>query len=202
MTTETVTTATTTVATTTAAGVVEHKLLGETYAFWCQTLVLLAAAIFAYIQIRSSRAIERRKAAAEALFFTRQDKELTDARRYIAVLHASDKNMASYARDNGQDNAEALRHIRYALNHYEYVSVAIAQGIYDETIFKHASHRTITQLYHRTKPFIDEMRRRNGTDTTWQEFECLAVRWTAKPLKVKSIKAVENTGFWSRIFGS
>jgi hypothetical protein len=34
------------------------KLLGETYAYWCQTLTLAAAAIAAFLAIKTSRAIE------------------------------------------------------------------------------------------------------------------------------------------------
>jgi hypothetical protein len=174
-----------------------HTVLGETYGFWCQTLVLFAAAIFAYIQIRSSRAIERRKAAAEAIFAARRDKELTEARRKITALHAGDRNMAAYAKADG---SEEITILRYALNHYEYVAVAIRQGIYDETIFKNASYTTLIKLYDRTKPFIDEMRRIKAP-TVWQEFEWLMLRWKAYPLQVKKFKSVEDRKFWQRWFG-
>ena len=103
-----------------------------------------------YIQIRSSRAIERRKAAA--------------------------------------------------VNHYEYVAVAIRQGIYDETIFKNASYTTLIKLYDRTKPFIDEMRRIKAP-TVWQEFEWLMLRWKACPLPVKKFKSIEDRNFWQKWFG-
>lgn len=177
---------------------VEHKVLGETYGFWCQTLVLLAAAIFAYIQIRSSRAIERRKAAAEAIFAARRDRRLTEARRKITALHAEDKNMAAYAKADGSPEISILR---YALNHYEYVAVAIRQGIYDEAIFKNASYNTLTKLYDRTKPFIDEMRRIKSA-TAWQEFEWLMLRWKADPLAVKKFKSVEDKNIFKRMFGA
>lgn len=174
-----------------------YTFLGETYGFWCQTLVLLAAAMFAYIQIRSSRAIERRKAAAEAIFAARRDKELIESRRKITALHAGDRNMAAYARAEG---TEEITILRYALNHYEYVAVAIRQGIYDETIFKNASYTTLVKLYDRTKPFIDEMRRIKAP-TVWQEFEWLILRWKACPLPVKRFKSVEDKKFWQKWLG-
>jgi hypothetical protein len=186
-----------TVATQCVAPVPAHALLGETYGFWCQTIVLLAAAIFAYIQIRSSRAIERREVAAEAIFAARMDKDLTEARRKITELHASDKNMAAYAKAEGSDE---IRTLRYALNHYEHVAVAIRQGIYDETIFKNASYTTLTRLYDRTKPFIDAMRLIKSP-TVWQEFEWLMLRWKADPLVVKKFKSVEDKNLWQRCFG-
>ena len=177
---------------------IEHKLLGETPAFWCQTFVLLAAAVFAYVQIKSSRAIERQRAAIDAIFAGRLNQELTDAMRQIAVLHAGDKNMASYGKEANKGCPE-LKIIRYALNHYEYVSVAIAEGIFDEAIFKNSMCRTLIKLYDRTKPFIDE-RRKYSDETVWQEFECLVVRWKAKPLRKKTIKAVQDSHAWWRFW--
>jgi hypothetical protein len=85
----------------------ETKLLGETYGFWCQTVALIAAAVLAYLALRSSRAIERRKAAAEAIFAGSRDKELTEAVRHIAVLHLGDKNMAVWGKEENKDSEEA-----------------------------------------------------------------------------------------------
>jgi hypothetical protein len=125
------------------------------------------------------------------------DKDLTEARRKITELHASDKNMAAYAKAEGSDE---IRTLRYALNHYEHVAVAIRQGIYDETIFKNASYTTLTRLYDRTKPFIDAMRLIKSP-TVWQEFEWLMLRWKADPLVVKKFKSVEDKNLWQRCFG-
>lgn len=147
------------------------RLLGETYAYWCQTFTLAAA-------------------AAAVVFAGREDEALTQAIRHIAALHEGDKNMAAFARRDNVD-AEDSRHIRYALNHYEYLSVAIAQDIYDEELIKNSSYATITRLYVRTKPYIDEVRKQPGAGpTTYQEFECLACKWIASPLKHKPVKTV------------
>ena len=178
----------------------ETRLLGETYGFWCQTVALIAAAVLAYLALRSSRAIERRKAAAEAIFAGGRDEELTEAVRHIAVLHLGDRNIAVWGKEENK-NSEEAKIIRYALNHYEYVSVAISQGIYDEIIFKNAMYTSLTKLYDRTKPFIDSIRQRRGENTAWQEFECLACRWKQKPLKTKTIKSVEDANLWRKIFG-
>ena len=173
---------------------IEHpepsRLLGETYAYWCQTITLAAAAVAAFLAIRTSRAIERRKAAAGEVFAGKRDEALTKAIRHIAALHDGDKNMAAFAR---KDNivSEDSKHIRYALNHYEYVSVAIAQDIYDEELIKNSIYSIVTRLYIRTKPYIDEVRKQPGAGTTiYQELECLACRWLSNPLKHKPVKTV------------
>lgn len=173
---------------------IEHsepsKLLGESYAYWCQTFTLAAAAVVAFLAIRTSRAIERRKAAAAAVFDGKRDEALTRAIRHIAALHDGDKNMAAFARKENIDSEDSM-HIRYALNHYEYVSVAIAQDIYDEELIKTSIYSIVTRLYIRTKPYIDEVRKQPGAGVTiYQELECLACRWIANPLKHKPIKTL------------
>lgn len=166
------------------------KWLGETPAFWVQTAVLLLGAIFAYLAIRSSRAIERRKAAAEVIFSSRRDEELRKAVRHIATLHEGDQNIARFAKKEHMETDDS-KLIRYALNHYEYISVGIAEGIYDERMFQNSSHSTVMKLYNRTKPFIDEARAQAGSQTIFQDFECLACRWREKPLKPKKIKIIQ-----------
>jgi Domain of unknown function (DUF4760) len=138
---------------------------------------------------RSSRAIERRKAAAEVIFSTRKDSDLLSSLHKISVIHFSSINIATFAKNdkNGTDDAQS---IRYALNHYEYIAVGIDQGIYDEDIFKHSHYSTVLKLYEHTKSYIAERRRIIGRQTTYQEFECLACRWKENPLKHKPIKSI------------
>jgi len=167
---------------------------GESYGFWCQTGALLLAAIFALIAIRSSRAIERRKAAIATIFSTRKDTELVGYIRTIGKIHSGDQSIAIYARNDKIDD-DHTKAIRYALNHYEYVAVGISEGIYDDNIFKSSNYSTIVRLYDRTKPYIEERRRLTNRHTIYQELECLACRWKLKPLKTKQITAVQSNRF-------
>jgi hypothetical protein len=177
---------------------IDPKLLGETYAFWCQTLVLFAAVVAAVWAILAARRIERRKAAAGVIFTSRKDDLLAKALRHITTLHNDEKNMPSFARKENLDS-ESSKSIRYALNHYEYVSVGIAQGIYDEDIFKHSSYTTVTRLYTRTKTYIEEVRKVEGIKTIYQEFECLACRWIDNPLDPKTVRTVPAKRWrWNR----
>jgi hypothetical protein len=161
-------------------------ILGESYGFWCQNLILLLAAFFAYLAIRSSRAIERRKAAAEVIFSTRKDSDLLSSIHKISAIHFSSTNIATFAK-NDKSGSDEAQNIRYALNHYEYIAVGIDQGIYDEDIFKHSHYSTVLKLYEHTKSYIAERRRVIASVTTYQEFECLACRWYFQQAGVRRV---------------
>jgi hypothetical protein len=163
---------------------------GETAAYWCQTGLLLLTAILAGLAIVSARRIERRKTAVLAIFESRHDRELIKGLRRIAVLHDDpNANMRNFGRKAQKDHEDAQL-IRYVLNHYEYVSVGIQEGIYDELIFKNSICGIVVSLYDRTKPFIEMVREEEKRRTVFQEFEWLACRWKDSPLSVKKIKGV------------
>jgi hypothetical protein len=169
----------------------DPKIWGETYGFWCQTVVLVAAAILAWVAIVSARRIERKKAAMELIFEAKKDEELQKALRLIASIHDGDTSMASFAKRAKIDSEES-KSIRYALNHFESVGVGISHGTYDEKTFKSSQFTTVTRLYDRTKQYIDTIRTEpNGSPTHYQEIECLACRWKQKKLEQKSIASVQ-----------
>jgi hypothetical protein len=172
--------------------------LGETYGFWCQTIGLFLAAFFAWLAIRNSRAIERRKAIAEVIFSSRKDTDLVQYVRKIAEIHSSSTNIASFAKQDKIETPET-KAIRYALNHYEYIAVGISHGIYDEEMFKSSVYSTVVKLYEHTKPYIEERRKLTGRITAYQDFECLVIRWKAHPLVHKPIRSVQD-GWLTRFF--
>jgi hypothetical protein len=168
----------------------DPKLLGETYGFWCQTLILFLAAVFAFIAIVSSRRIERKKAAMEAIFEGKKDAELQKGLRLIVAIHDGEKKIAHFAKKDQLDSEES-KSIRYVLNHFESLSVGVYRGIYDEKTLKSSQYSTITRLYDRTKTYIETIRTEpNGSPTHFQEVECLACRWNSKGLKKKAITTI------------
>src|ERR1700675_3374863 len=93
----------------------DPKIWGETYGFWCQTMVLTVGALVAFVAIISARRIERKKAALALIFESKADDKLTEALRLIAALHDGDTNMATFAKKAKIDESES-KSIRYALN--------------------------------------------------------------------------------------
>lgn len=148
--------------------------------------VVIGLGVFvAIVSVISARAIARKKQSADLLFDSRTDKELVNGLRTLAKLHEdSSVNMRSFAQKDGKDKPEAEA-IRYVLNHYEYVSVGVQSGIYDEKMLKKGSYNTVVKLYQRAKPYIECVREVSGRATLYQEFQWLAKRWEDSPIATK-----------------
>lgn len=85
-------------------------------------------------------------------------------------------NIRAYAAKDKAESEEA-KSIRYVLNHWEYVSVGVQAGIYDEKMLWNASFGTVTALHRHARPFIDALRESSGRTTVYQEIQWLAERW-------------------------
>lgn len=145
-----------------------------------KNLSFLFGVMVAVISVLTVRATAKKKQSADLLFNSRGDQELVDGLRALAKLHEDENvNMRSFAKKNQVGTAEA-KAIRYVLNHYEYVSVGVQAGIYDEDMLRHASYNTILGLYKHAKPFIEAIREESGRSTLYQEFQWLAKRWESK----------------------
>lgn len=143
----------------------------------------LVGVLVAVISVLSVRATARKKQSADVIFAIRNDSLLREGIRVIreeATHHNS--NIRKYAKtpDSQSDNAAS---IRYVLNHFEYVSVGIQNGIYDEDMFKKASFSTIMEIRRHTETYITDVRTAQNRDTIYQEFCWLCERWKKKPLR-------------------
>lgn len=146
-------------------------------------LVISIGVIVAMWSIRTSRILARKKQTADMIFASRKDAELIRGLRKISDLHeAKDDNIRKYAAKD-MVNTEECQAIRYVLNHYEYVSVGVQAGIYDEDMLRRASCGTVVRLYTQTRDFIDATRKNFDRPTIHQELQWLAKRWERKPLK-------------------
>ncbi len=150
-----------------------------------KNVAFIVGVLVAVVSVMSARDTARKKQSSDLLFNSRGDNELVQGMRKIAELHdRQDANMRHYAKKD-QGGTEEAKALRYVLNHYEYVSVGIQSGIYDEGMLKSSSYNTIINLYKRAKPFIEGIREEHGRNTIYQEFQWLAKRWEGKPLKKK-----------------
>lgn len=144
---------------------------------WFRSVSFLGGVTVAIVSVLTVRATAKRKQSADLLFASRADKELMEGMRCLSALHdRKDTNIRAFAAKD-QNGTPAAKNIRYVLNHWEYVSVGIQAGIYDEKMLRNASFNTLTGLHRYARPFIDALRESSGRATIYQEVQWLAERW-------------------------
>ncbi|OPA61754.1 DUF4760 domain-containing protein [Pseudomonas aeruginosa] len=144
---------------------------------WFRSVSFLVGVSVAIISMLVVRQTAKRKQSADLLFASRADKELMAGLRCLLQLHNNpNSNIRKYA-DKAQSNTREAKSIRYVLNHWEYVSVGVQAGIYDERMLWNASYSTVTGLHRHARPFIDALREASGRHTVYQEIQWLAERW-------------------------
>lgn len=131
-----------------------------------------------------NREIAKQTETALFMFNSRSDRNLIAGYQTIRELHSSEsENIVVYATNEEKRKSEKAEQIRYALNFWERVAVCIRHEIYCEKIIKDSMYTTVADAYERAEPYIRAVRKAKNTDTPYQDFEKLAVRWRADPLK-------------------
>jgi len=126
------------------------------------------------------------------LFESRKDKDYVESLHVLKKSHKSGKSFRSYViPPDGQQVSDKerveCRQFQYILNFYERVAVSIREGIYDEEMIKRTSYTTVIETWNTAEPLIKAIREKINSETTYQEFEWLVLRW--KKNKLKKTKA-------------
>lgn len=131
-----------------------------------------------------NRELAKQTETALFMFNSRSDRNLIDGYQTIRELHRSESdNIVAYATSEEKRKSKEAEQIRYALNYWERVAVCVRHGIYCEKILKDSSYTTVSDVYERSESYIRAVRKAKNTDTPYQDFEKLAARWRADPLK-------------------
>lgn len=171
---------------------------------FAQLIVFLASAYIAYSTIHSSRATSRERATLDTILDDNKDDTLAYSKSL--VLSFDDDHIAYYAnnkkegdRDLGHlfcvephlltnDEAEVRSHLLKVLNRYEFYAIGINRGLFDEELFKRMYCSTMLKFWGIANPAVSQLREFAKKDTLFKEFEYLATRWKANPLKTEDIK--------------
>jgi Domain of unknown function (DUF4760) len=157
------------------------KYWGETLGFWVQTGALIISAIAAVWLIWANYRGDRRRHTVEIAKELVRDREITETKKVMAVLHAQKKgNFARYL--DQKDSPEYLA-IMKTLNNYEFLATGIRAGAFDEKIIKRMQYSIAVRDWESLCPFINELRAQTRIDTLFQEFEWMGKRWKKKPLR-------------------
>lgn len=148
------------------------------------TVVLIVGVCVAVRSINMNRLVEREKETVQLLFSARNDEELSGGMDLLERVHDDpNNNIRAYGKEKKRD-PEAVQ-IRYVLNHWERIAIAIRRGTYCEQIIKAASCSSLISIHEQATPMIKAIREATGKQTYYQELDWLAARWSKKPLKAK-----------------
>ncbi|MED6317084.1 MULTISPECIES: DUF4760 domain-containing protein [Psychrobacter] len=76
--------------------------------------------------------------------------------------------------------------IHYVLNYYEFISLGIREGAFEENLFKNLHYSSFMKLWKFSQPLIIQIRTLSNKDTIYQEIEWLATKWKREPIKINS----------------
>lgn len=171
-----------------------------------QTLVFACSAIIAYSTISSSRTVSRERATLDTILGDNKDIRLMEAKtdmyafvenavKYYEKLGDKDSKRTSLTQICEVDeivltkNEHDLKHkMMVVLNRHEFYAIGINNKLLDENLFKRMHCSNFLKLWDKVSPAVTQLRTRANKDTLFKDFENLANRWKANPLKTEDIK--------------
>lgn len=134
------------------------------------------SAIAAFWVIASARANGLRRNTMDLILHQESDKELILARVAFNELKAGTTKLAIFGAPEKRNDPEAQT-LRKVLNLHELTSVAIAEGVIDECVYRRWFNTTFINDYEATKAYIATARVTYGNPKAFLEYEKTAIRW-------------------------
>jgi hypothetical protein len=152
---------------------------GETWGFWIQTGAFLLSALAGVYIIHHNGALAKKRALIDLIIHQKSDQKLLDATQAVYRLQEDGKHLSSLV---GTDSDER-RSILLVLNNQEFIATGIRMGAFDEKVYKQMQCSNVRKLWMASSGFIQELRKIDGRQTIFQDFEKLAVDWENNPIK-------------------
>lgn len=171
-----------------------------------QTIVFLVSALIAYGAISSSKAVSRERATLDTILADNKDMHLSEAKsdlysfiedyeKYYEKHECKNSSRQSLMQICEADDINLtqtelrLKHkMMTVLNRHEFYAIGINNNLLDENLFKRMHCSNFLKLWDKVSPAVTQFRAKVGKDTIFKEFELLATRWKANPLKSENIK--------------
>lgn len=163
----------------TAATVETAFFLGESIGFWVQTGAAFLSALAAIGVIYHNGKLAKQRALIDLIIQQKSDAELTTATQRVYHLHETGNHLSSLVGDDSEDRRVLLK----VLNNQEFIAVGIRLGAFDEKVYQQLQCSNVLKLWSATSGFIHEIRKIDGKNTLFQDFENLSRRWEKKPIK-------------------
>lgn len=165
--------------------------LGQTIGYWVQTVAIIASAVGAITVIWHNGRTAKRRATIDLIIAEQRDDEYNQKYASVSKLIKKKECLVDFAKFLNEQHEE-LDNIRFVLNRLEFIAQGIRKGAFEEAIYKDLTYTNFIDLWEAVKPLVMEIRRRkNNTDTFYQEIEWLANRWKKKGNKIKRVKITQ-----------
>lgn len=158
------------------------RFLGETAGFWIQTTALLVTGLAALGTIWFNRISAQQRATIDLILHQKIDQNLIDAKKIWAEVRVNEEFDELACKPNEHDTARRP-HVLYILNNYEFIALGVRTGAFHEVTYKRAFYGVLTRDWDSCEAFIISLRRQQGSQTLFQEYEALAKKWKQSPLK-------------------
>lgn len=171
---------------------------------FAQLIVFFASAYIAYSTINSSRATSRERATLDTILDDNKDDNLAHSKQLVLIFNedpkayylklgiVGDRDLAHlFCLEHhllSPAEAEVRAHLLKVLNRYEFYAIGINKGLFDEELFKRMYCSTMLKFWGVVNPAVSQLREFAKKDTLFKDFESLAIRWKANPLKSEDIK--------------
>lgn len=153
------------------------QFLGESIGFWIQTGAVFLSAVAAVYIIYHNGKLAKRRALIDLIIQQKSDEKLIEATREIYTLSKAGNHLSQLVDSDKEPT------ILRVLNNQEFIAVGIRKGAFDETVYKEIQCSNVLKLWTATSGFIQEVRKIDGKNTLFQDFENLAKRWEKNPIK-------------------
>lgn len=175
-----------------------------------QTLVFALSAFIAYRTIATSKDVSRERASLDIILADNKDVRLLEAKSRIYAFVADHEKYFEKFKDpvSTEENKRTslaqiceveevlltkeeyqLKHnMMVVLNRHEFYAIGINNKLLDEHLFKRMNCANFLKLWDKVGPAVTQLRSKTGKDTLFKDFENLANRWKANPLKSEDIK--------------
>lgn len=158
-------------------------ILGESWGFWCQFLVIAITAAVAIYTLRTNEKRARRRATIDLVLSENQDENFRDIKEKYACMREHGLNFTFLVCDPSNDEsrkkeiAEQKEILITILNQYEFIASAIFEDSLDEDLYKRMKKGVLIRDWDVLEGFVLELRKQEGRDKIFCETGRLAQRW-------------------------
>ncbi|MDX8399003.1 MAG: DUF4760 domain-containing protein [Gallionellaceae bacterium] len=126
------------------------------------------------------REVSRRRATVDLVLHQKRNLILVEAEKEFYKLEKAGVNFTAFACDSSKTENNCIIEV---LNNHEFVASGLKDGAFDEESYKRMMHSIVTKDWELLKAYVTELRSSRKHHTLFQEFEWLAEKWKADPLK-------------------